>query len=547
MTPLPSGLSSRADRRLGSSRPTRPSQPARDPRRRVSWALVAVAGAAAGLRLYLMHRSGGLHGVAEYDDGVHYGVSALLLHGVLPYRNTVFLQPPGIAVALVPFALVGRVAGDATGLATARVVTCLVGGVTTWLVGRVATRRYGRRAGLVAAAVYATAAVSLVAESTVMLEPYVDLLTVAGLDRLSRVDEAGESTPPARLTATAGALLGVAVSLKTWTAVTVLVVLVWLVIVRRDLVRRFVAGVAAAALVVCAPFFAAAPGRMIAQVVVTQLTRPTGGIGPVADRLADLAGARLPLPGPVNAVVTLTVVVAVVLLAATVRACRRDSFGRLAVALLGASLGMFALAPVFFTHYGDFLVPFAALTAGASVGGAPAPRPAPARRSAPPARAAHVRAGAVFVLLAAVGTQQVASAVTRAAPSTVALSSLRHALPRTGCVMTETASLAVLAGTLTRGTCPVWLDPRGTALDALPARLAPGFYPDGFRRLPRWQSAWLAWAARADALVVIGDPCRHPVWTSRVCHDIETHFRLAAVVGSHGGQPPLTVQVWSRR
>jgi hypothetical protein len=91
---------------------------------------------AALLRLGLLWHSGGWHSAIEYDDGVHYESSSLLLHGVLPYRDYAFLQPPGITWLLLPSAAVGRIFGDGTGLIFARLETVAAGAAATVLLGR---------------------------------------------------------------------------------------------------------------------------------------------------------------------------------------------------------------------------------------------------------------------------------------------------------------------------------------------------------------------------------------------------------------------------
>ena len=45
-----------------------------------------------------------MYGLGNYDDGVYYSAATALVHGQLPYRDFLLLQPPGIAVLLAPFA-----------------------------------------------------------------------------------------------------------------------------------------------------------------------------------------------------------------------------------------------------------------------------------------------------------------------------------------------------------------------------------------------------------------------------------------------------------
>ena len=39
-----------------------------------------------------------LHGVLTYDDGVYFGSAIYLTHGIVPYRDYVFVAPPGITL-----------------------------------------------------------------------------------------------------------------------------------------------------------------------------------------------------------------------------------------------------------------------------------------------------------------------------------------------------------------------------------------------------------------------------------------------------------------
>src|SRR6476661_2472269 len=93
-------------------------RPSSDPNR-VWHRVVAVAAALVAVvaRLVPVLRGGGLFGLGNYDDGVYYAAGTALLHGLIPYRDYLFLHPPGIVLLLAPFGLAGH---DPTGLATAR-------------------------------------------------------------------------------------------------------------------------------------------------------------------------------------------------------------------------------------------------------------------------------------------------------------------------------------------------------------------------------------------------------------------------------------------
>src|SRR5215475_8807136 len=80
---------------------------------------------ALGVRGYRMTRPGYLMGVHEYDDGPYFGSAVSLVHGVLPYRDFIFVQPPGITLLMSPAALLTRLTGTASGLVIGRILTAV--------------------------------------------------------------------------------------------------------------------------------------------------------------------------------------------------------------------------------------------------------------------------------------------------------------------------------------------------------------------------------------------------------------------------------------
>ena len=52
-----------------------------------------------------------LLGVTEYDDGVYLGAALRLVHGVLPYRDFVLVQPPGLILVMTPVAALAKWTG----------------------------------------------------------------------------------------------------------------------------------------------------------------------------------------------------------------------------------------------------------------------------------------------------------------------------------------------------------------------------------------------------------------------------------------------------
>src|SRR5690348_5673375 len=71
-------------------------------------------------RLVPLLRGGGLTGLNHYDDGVNYGGALGLVHGKLPYRDFLWLHPPGIQLALAPFAASSYLIGEPASFVFAR-------------------------------------------------------------------------------------------------------------------------------------------------------------------------------------------------------------------------------------------------------------------------------------------------------------------------------------------------------------------------------------------------------------------------------------------
>src|SRR5450631_3585790 len=103
--------------------------------------IVAITMLGLALRFYYLSRPGFLFGVTEYDDGSYVGSAIRLVHGQLPYRDFVFVQPPGITLLMVPVALVAKVTGTAWGMALGRILTVLAGSAGVAAAGLLARHR----------------------------------------------------------------------------------------------------------------------------------------------------------------------------------------------------------------------------------------------------------------------------------------------------------------------------------------------------------------------------------------------------------------------
>ncbi|MBS2039795.1 hypothetical protein JST97_32725 [bacterium] len=103
----------------------------------------------------------------DYDEGVYYSSAALWLRGVWPYRDTVLVHPPGLLYVLLPVAWLP----PDWGWPLARLLMTLVGAANVYLMGRLAARAFGPRAGYLAALCYCIYPEAATSERRILLEP----------------------------------------------------------------------------------------------------------------------------------------------------------------------------------------------------------------------------------------------------------------------------------------------------------------------------------------------------------------------------------------
>jgi len=438
-------------------------------------------------RLAPVVRGGGLTGVLAYDDGVYYSASDSLLSGRVPYRDYLLLHPPGITLALAPFAALGRLVGDSEGMATARVAFMLVGALSAVLVWRIASR-VSPRAGLLAGLFYALWQPAAYAERTTLLEPLVNLGLLGSLALL------GPGASRRRIIA-AGVVLGLAVAVKAWAVLPFLVIALWLL--RRAGWRAgvsYVGAGAAAAAVVCLPFLVLAGPRMLRMVVLDQLGRTNNGVGTV-DRLVRIEALQT-FPGPANAALSAVAVVAALLgvLAVAALAWRRP-VTRVWAALLVVAVLMLLTSPSYFGHYATFAAPALALVVGAGADTVLSwlTVRAPVVRPAVPALG--------LVALAVLGAHVVLLQEGRRPPPESAMAA---ELAGARCVAADSAAALVAADVLSRDLrrgCPVVVDVTGLTYDQDRGDLAGGPTPSARRHDPEWQRSVDRYLTGASAVL----------------------------------------------
>jgi hypothetical protein len=452
--------------------------------------LVLVFVLALAVRLTPLLRTHGFTAVHGPEDGSYFSASAHLLHGVLPYRDVAFGQPPGIAVLLLPFTALATVTGDVAALATARCAIVVVGSVNAVLVALV-LRRVTPQWAIPAGILYAVWRLPSAAERTVALEPLLTLGLLTALLLLGVDDR--DPTPPPRRLAASGASLGLAAAVTLWAAPAAALVAGY-VLVRRGIRAAVVwsGGAIAALIVLAGPPAAAAPGAFVRQAVLGALQLATDAT--LSDRLRRFSDvARLgayDIPQSVDVMVATCVVVA---LAALVMTAWWQKSARLIVLLLVLQCAMVVTAP-------DYTVRrFAAaptLVLAAAVA---------AHQLLPSPWTGRFR-GALAALTATTTVVLALTAVHNVVPRPPDATTLRAFAADHRCVWFQTASEAILAQALTpqlERRCAVPVD-RVTDLQSLGEQLG-DLGREEARRSPGLQARFGEEIAAADGVVIPTD------------------------------------------
>ena len=227
--------------------------------------IAATTALALALRLYQFTRPGYLSGLTEYDDGSYFGSAVHLTQGVLPYRDFVFVQPPGITLLMAPAALIAKGAGTAAGMVVGRLLTALASAAGVVLVGLLARHR-GTLATLLACGTLAVFPDSIAASHTVLVEAWLTLFCLIGAVAVFDGDRLAGN----RRLAWGGVAFGFAGAVEAWAIVPVLVVFA-LTLPRVRRAALFAGGVAAGFLVPTAPLAAASPTGFYQSLITAQI------------------------------------------------------------------------------------------------------------------------------------------------------------------------------------------------------------------------------------------------------------------------------------
>ena len=511
--------------------------------------LLAMTALAAAIRLYLLTRDGYLRGVTEYDDGVYLGGAVNLLSGTVPYRDFAFVQPPGIFLLMAPAALLAKASAVSTAMAAARLATVAASAGCVALTG-VLVRHRGPLVALVACGVLAVYPDDIMAAHTLLLEPWMNLLVLAGAGLAFR---AGRLSPPRRLLL-AGLLIGLAGAVKYWAVIPALAVAVTCLASRpRRNPAWFAGGTAAGFLLPVLPFAASAPVTFFRSTVTDQASRAGSAVTEPL-RLAHLTGlvdllgvaGRLALSGDAGSLFARRDVTAPatwatgwppVLLAALLAVtlglgCARASRGRPGLDLLAwCALGTLAATvaavlgySAFFYHYADLPAPWLAVVAGYAAGGV-------GGRVAGAGRRPLVAVTATIALVA--GVQAWELSALHASPVAADAALIRPG----ACVVTDEAALAIAAGRFTAGAagCPDVIDGLAVTLVAGNGTSVQG----GAAHVGAVATAWKSVLSRAGYVWLSSSSGRRIAWTPALRAWFAATFRPLNPPAGQSGQGQL--------
>jgi hypothetical protein len=471
--------------------------------------IACTAALAAALRFYQLARHGYLFGITQYDDGVYFGSAVRFVHGALPYRDFVSVQPPGIIWLMAPVALATKAMGTAWGLAIARMLTVCADTAGVVLIGLLVRHR-GILAVTTACGILAVYPEAIGASSTLMLEPWLNLFCL--ISALAAFD--GERLAGRKRLLWAGVAVGFAGAIKLW-AIAPALVLAALCATRPRRAPAFAAGAAAGFLIPVLPLALLAPTTFWDGVFVAQFSR--AGIVRVSvwTRLEGMTG--LTNVGGANHGMAALVLFVVVALVGTTCAGASILAGRLppelewfALATTALITLMLLLPAQYFHHYTSFLGPFLAISL-----------------ALPPARLATARwARAAGTVIAAAVVCVIALIQFRAeaalAPSPRFTAKSVRAIPPGACVVTDMVSITISVDRFVSRApgCPLIVDTTGTDYT-----LSGGHNGwTGAASSPAVRRVWQDAFAHAQYIWLSGRNQKWIPWTHSLVEYFDAHF-----------------------
>jgi Glycosyltransferase family 87 len=477
---------------------------------------------AVALRIYDLSRPGYMFGISEYDDGTDFGSAIRLVHGAIPYRDFIMVQPPGITLIMYPVALATKSFGTDTGMAVARVVTALAGAAAVPL-GGLLTRHRGLFATLVTCGVLAIYPDSILAARTVLLEPWLVLFCLLGA--LAVFD--GDAIADSRRRIFLGSLLfGFAGAVKVWAILPVVVILV-LTARRPRRAAAYAAGVVLGFCVPVLPFALTAPGTFYRSVFIAQLIRNDIVRVPEGYRLQQMLGlvhspqlATLPLV--IISLVLVLIVAAVMVLGSRLAHSPPPALDWFAAGSCVLVVASFLWPADFYYHYAAFLAPFLALALALPTARLVAALPAGGSRKwlgllRP---AATVAAGVVLVALTMLQVGAESNEYSGVPASEIAAA--KRLIPPGACVATDQASYTIAINRFVSDVpgCSLMIDGVGTDYALSNGRNG----QTGASSAPAVEAAWMSAFRTARYAWLTSEAYRRISWTPRLTSYFDSHF-----------------------
>jgi hypothetical protein len=230
---------------------------------------------------------------ADFDEGVYFASAALWVQGVLPYRDFVFVHPPGIVYLMSWAAAWGEPLALSDAFSLGRLLSPVLGAASAVMVGRLAGRFLPAPAALLAALLYASGSEVVSVERGIFLEPALNVLCLA---MASLTLGAVERDRVWLGIVGAGLCAGAAVAMKWWA-------LLWVLVACGLLLHRRRFGLALAFALACifvgglliVPLALQAPQAFFEQTVMLQLWRPGDRLVGVWSRVPYIFGGRRPV------------------------------------------------------------------------------------------------------------------------------------------------------------------------------------------------------------------------------------------------------------
>ena len=321
---------------------------------------VAMALVAVGLQVLRLTRPGGLLPGNASDTSLYLGTAIRLVHGALPYRDFVLLQPPGVVLVMSPFALLSDLVGSRWALGAVNLCTPLLAAANVALVGHLLRHR-GWQAVLAGCGLMAVTPVTYDALANGMLEPLMDLFCLIGLTLIFD----GDRLAGRRRMLLGGVAFGVAGCVLVAAVVPALVVAALVAYRQAKRLSLYAVGVVAGFAVPSLAFFAIAPGVFAHDVVLSQLLRAPGTHRtPSITRLQYLTFGS----GQVAAICAAAIILAIVAVGFVLVRRRLTTFDVFALAGMVTMVGIQFSIATYYNHFASMVVPFVALPLGIAVG-----------------------------------------------------------------------------------------------------------------------------------------------------------------------------------